>query len=89
MFNLDTIHSRNSVMHLTFHSFLVCALFRSPKAFPAWMFPPNELMVDPPDDSLVTMAKMKASILDFLMVISEIVVSSADFSRLFLFHSFR
>ena len=53
------------------------------------MLPPNELMVDPPDDLLVTMAEIEASILDLLMVSSEIVASSADFSRLFLFHSFR
>ena len=51
------------------------------------MLPFNELMVDLPDDLLVTMAEMEASILDFLMVSSEIVASSADFSRLFLFHS--
>ena len=44
-------------------------------------------MVDPPDGPSVTMAEMEASILDFLMVSSEIVASSADFSRLFLFHS--
>ena len=40
-------------------------------------------MVDPPDDLLVTMAEMEASILDFLMVSLAIVSSSADFSRLF------
>ena len=46
-------------------------------------------MIDPPNDLLVTMAKMEAYILDFLMFSSKIVTSSADFSRLFLFHSFR
>ena len=60
-----------------------------PKVFPSWLLPPNKLMVDPPDDPLVTMDKMKASILDFLMFSSEIVAYSAEFSRLFLFHSFR
>ena len=52
------------------------------------MLPPNELMIDPPDDPLVTMAEIEASILDFFMVSSEIVASSADFSRFFLFHFF-
>ena len=70
--------------------FLICAFSaRPPKAFPAWMFHPNELMVDPPDDSLVTMDEMEASILDLLMVCSEIAASSAKFLRFFLFHSFR
>ena len=46
-------------------------------------------MVDPPDEPLVAMDEMEASILDFLMVISEIVASSANFSRFFLFHYFR
>ena len=70
--------------------FLICAFSaRPPKELPAWLFPPNELMVDLPDDPLVTMAKMEASILDFLMVSSDIVASSADFSRFFLFHSFQ
>ena len=89
MFNLNTIHSRHSATHLIFHFFLVYAFSARPlKAFSAWMFPPNELMVDPPDDPLVTMAEMEASILDLLMVSSEIVASSADFSRFFLFHYF-
>ena len=48
----------------------------------------NEVMVDLPDELLVTMAEMEASILDFLMFSSEIVPSSADFSRFFLLHSF-
>ena len=90
MFNLNTIHSRHSATHLIFHFFLVFSLSaRPPKAFPAWLFPPNEIMVDLPDDPLVNMAEMKASILDFLMVRSEIVASGADFSHFFLFHYFR
>ena len=90
MFNLKTIHSRHSATHQIFHFFLICALSaRSPKASPAWFFPPNEIMVDPPDDPLVTMAEIEASILNFLMVRSDIVASSADFSRFFLFHYFR
>ena len=89
MFNLCTIHSRHSATHLIFHFFLVCAFStRPPKAFPSFLLTPNELMVDPPDDLLVTMAETEASILDFLVVSSKIVVSSADFSRFFLFHSF-
>ena len=60
--------------------FLICAFSaRPPKAFPDWLLPSNELMVDPPDDPLVTIAEMEASILDFLMASSEIVASSADF----------
>ena len=77
-------------MHPIFHFFLVCAFSARPlKAMPAWLLPPNELIVDPPDDPLVTMAEMEASILDFLMVSSEIVASSTEFSCFFLFHSFR
>ena len=90
MFNWNTIHSWHSVTHLISHFFLVYAFSaRPPKAFPARMLPPNELMVDPPDDPLVTMAEMEAFILDLLMVNSKILASSADFSRFFLFHSFR
>ena len=89
MFNLKTIHSRHYAKRLIFHFFLVCAFSaRAPKAFPAWMLPPNEPMVDPPDDLLVTIAEMEAFILYFLIVRSEIVASSADFSRFLLFHSF-
>ena len=90
MFNLNAIHSRHSVTRLIFHFFLVYAFSaRPPKAFPTWMLPPNELMVDPPDEPSVNMAKIEASVLDLLMVSSKIVASSADFSRLFLFHYFR
>ena len=89
MFNLNTIHIRHSVTHLIFHFLLVCAFsVRPPKAFPSWLLPPNDLMVDPPDDLLVTMVEMEASILDFLMVNSAIVDSSADFSNFFLFRYF-
>ena len=76
-------------MHLRFHFFLACVFSERPlKAFPYVLFPPNEIRVDPPDDTSVTMAKMEGSILDFLMVISEILASSADFLRLFLFRYF-
>ena len=89
IFNLNTIHSRNSVTHLIFNFLLVCNFFaRPPKAFSTWLLPPNELMVDPLNDLLVTMAEMEASILNFLMVSSEIVASSAEFSRFVLFHYF-
>ena len=89
MFNLKTIHSRHSAMHLLFHFFLICAFSARPlNAFPDWLLPPNELMVDLPDEPLVTMAEMEASILDLLMFIFKIVASSAEFSRFFLFHSF-
>ena len=84
MFNLNIIHSRRSATHQMPHFFLICAFSALPqKALPAWLLPPNELMVDLPDDPSVTMAKMEASILDFLMFSSEIVASSADFSRFF------
>ena len=90
MFNLNTIHSKHSTTHLIFNFSLVCALYaRPPKAFPAWMLPPNELMVDPPVDLLVTMDEMEASILDLLIVSFKIVASSADFSRFFLIYSFQ
>ena len=90
MYNINTIHIRNSATHLTFHFFYsVPSLHASQKASPAWLFTFNELMVDPSDDPLVTMDEMEASILNLLVVSSEIVPSSADFSRLFLFHSFR
>ena len=90
MFNLNTIHSRHSATYLIFHFFLVCAFSaRPPKEFPARVLPPNELMVEPPDDLLVAISEMEASILDFLMVNYDIVASSADFSRFFLFYSFR
>ena len=59
-----------------------------PKELPAWLLPPNELMVDPHDDPSVTMAEMEAFVLDFLMFSSEIVASSADSSRFLLFHFF-
>ena len=76
MLNLNTIHSRNSEMHLIFHFFLICAFYaRHPKTFPVCLLTPNELMVDLPDDPSVTIAKMEASILDFLMFSSEIVAS--------------
>ena len=89
MFNLNTIHSRHSATHLILHFLLVYAFSAHiPKEFPAWILPPNELMVDPPDDLLVTIAEMEASILDFLMVSSEILSSSTNFSRFFLFHYF-
>ena len=89
MFNLNTIHSRHSATHLRFHFFLACVFSERPlKAFPYGLLPPNEIRVDPPDDTSVTMAKMEGSILDFLMVISEILASSADFLRLFLFRYF-
>ena len=89
MFNLNTIHSRSSATHQMPQFFLICASSaRPPMALPAWLLPPNELMADPPDYLSVTMAKMEASILDFLMIISEIVAYSTDFSCLFLFHSF-
>ena len=89
-FNLNTFHSRRSATHKMPHFFLICA-FSSlpPKSLPDWLLPPNELMVDLPDDPLVTMAAMEASILGFLMFSSQIVASSADFSRFFLFHSFQ
>ena len=90
IFNLNTIHSRRSAMHQRPHFLLICAFSaRPPKAFLAWLLPRNELMFDPPDELLLTMAKMEASILDFFMFSSEIVASSADFSRFFLFHYFR
>ena len=90
MFNLNTIHSRRSATHKIPHLFLICAFSAlPPKALPSWQFPPNKLMVDLPDDPSVTMAKIEGSIMDFLMFISEIVPSSVDFSRFFLFHSFR
>ena len=64
------------------HFFFIYAFFaRPPKAFPAWLLPPNKITVDPPADLSVTMSEMEASILDFLMVISEIVASSTEFSR--------
>ena len=64
MLNLNTIHSRNSATHLIFKFSLVCAFSaRPPKAFPAWLLPSNELMVDPPDAPSVTMAEMESSIL--------------------------
>ena len=89
MINLKTIHSRRSATHQIPHSFLICTFSDlPPKDFPAWLLPPNELMVDLPDYLLVTMAKTEASILDFLMFSSKIVASSADFSRFFLFHFF-
>ena len=69
MFNLNTIHARRSATHQMPHFFLICAFsVRLPKAFPAWIFPPNELMVDPPDDPSITMAEMEASISGFLDV---------------------
>ena len=90
MFNLNTIYSRRSATHEMPHFFLICAFYAlPPKAFLAWMLPPNELMVDPPDDTSVTMDKTVASILDFLMFSSEILASSAEFPHFFLFHSFR
>ena len=80
MFNLNTIHSRHSATHQIFHFFFVCAFSGRPsKAFISWLLPPNELMVDPPNDPLVTMDEMENSILDFFMVSSEIVASSNDF----------
>ena len=80
MLNLNTIHSRRSVMHQMLYLFLSCVFSVHPlKAFPAWMLPPNELMVDPPDYPSVTMAKMEASILDLLMVSSKIVASRLTF----------
>ena len=90
IFNLNTIHSRRYATHQMPHFFLICAFSaQPPKAFLAWMLPPKEIMLDPPDDPLVTMDEMEASILDLLMVSSEIVTSSADSSRLFLLHYFR
>ena len=90
MLNLNTIHSRHYATQLIFQFFLVCAFSaRPPKAFPSCTLPPNELMVDPPDDPLVTMDEMEASILDFLVFSSDIVASSADFSRFFLFRCFQ
>ena len=90
MSNLNTIRIRVSAMHQMPHFFLICAFYaRPPKAFTACMLPHNELMADPPGDPFVTMAEMEAYILDFLMFSSEIVASSADFSHLFLFHSFQ
>ena len=89
MFNLNTIYSMHSVTHQMPHFFLICDFSAlPPKEFPDWLLPPNDLMVDPPDDPLVTMAEMEASILDFLMFSLEIVASRADFSRLFLFPYF-
>ena len=80
MFSLNTIHSRHSAMHLIFHFFLVCAFSAlPPKAFPDWLLPPNEIILNPPDDSLVTMAEMENSIFYFLMVRSKILASNADF----------
>ena len=69
--------------------FVSCVLLFPSKALEAWLLPPNELMVDLTDDPSVIMAEMEAYILDFLMFSSEIVASNADFSRFFLFHSFR
>ena len=90
MFNLNNIHSRHSTTHIIFSFFLVCDFSAlPPKEFPSWLLSTNELMVDPPDDLSITMAKMEASILDFLMIISKIVASSAEFSRFFLFNYFR
>ena len=87
MFILNTTHSRRSATHQMPQFFLICAFsVRPPKAFPTWMLPPNELMVDPPDDLSETMAEMEASILDFFAVSSKIVASSADSSRFFLCH---
>ena len=89
IFNLNTTHSRHSVTHLIFHFFLVCAFSAHPsKAFPAWLLLPNDIMVEPPDYPLLTMVEMEASILDFFMVGSKIVASTADFLRFFLFHYF-
>ena len=89
MFNLNTIRSRRSTTHQMPQFFLICALSaRPPKAFLAWLLLPNEIMVDFPDDPSVTMTKMEASILDFLMFSSKIVASSAGFSHLFLYHYF-
>ena len=77
-------------MHQMPHFFLICAFSARPqKAFTACMLPHNELMADPPGDPFVTMAEMEASIFDFLMFSSNIVASNADFSHLFLFHSFQ
>ena len=89
LFNLNTIHSRRSATHQMPHFFLICSFSALPlKAFPAWLLPPNELIVDLPDDPSITMAEMEASILNFLMFSSEIVASSAELSRFFLFHYF-
>ena len=86
--SLNTIHSRHYKTHQMPHFFWICAFSeRPPKAFPAWLMPPNELMVDPPDDPLVTMAEIEAFVLDFYMVSSNIVASSADFLIFFLFYS--
>ena len=90
MFHLNTIHSRRSATHQMPQFFVIFAFSAGPsKAFPAWLLTPNELMVDPPDDPSVTMAKMEAFILYFLMIGSEIVASRDGFSRFFLFHYFR
>ena len=63
IFNLNTIHSRRSETHQMYHFFLICAFsVRPPKAFPAWLLPPNELIIDPLDDLSVTMAEMEAYI---------------------------
>ena len=89
IFNWITIHSRHSTTHEMTHFLLVCDFSALPtKELLAYLLPPNELMVNSPDDPSVTMAEMEDYILDFLIVSSEIVASSADFLRFFLFHYF-